>query len=153
MLVSLSQILGSVMRIFCFRRQRIYDSHMMTSSNGNISRVTGPLWGESTGHKGQWRGALLFSLICAWTNGWANNPDAGDLRRLRTHCDVIVMNRCHFVSEHGAMKHTQLLDIYVCLGSVYITPKELKENRDICETSDVHGCAEIWKVMHVCLNP
>ena len=21
-------------------------------------------------HKGQWRGALLFSLICAWTNGW-----------------------------------------------------------------------------------
>ena len=21
-------------------------------------------------HKGQWRGALMFSLICAWTNGW-----------------------------------------------------------------------------------
>ena len=21
-------------------------------------------------HKGQWRGTLMFSLICAWTNGW-----------------------------------------------------------------------------------
>ena len=24
-------------------------------------------------HKGQWRGALMFSLICTWTNSWANN--------------------------------------------------------------------------------
>ena len=31
-------------------------------------------------HKGQWRGAFMFSLICAWTNGWSNNRDAGDLR-------------------------------------------------------------------------
>ena len=23
-------------------------------------------------HTGQWRGALIFSLICAWTNGWTN---------------------------------------------------------------------------------
>ena len=42
-------------------------------------------------HKGQWRGALMFSLICAWTNGWANNRDVGDLRRHRTHYDVTVM--------------------------------------------------------------
>ena len=31
------------------------------------------------------------SLICAWTNGWANNRHAGDLRRHCTHCDVTVM--------------------------------------------------------------
>ena len=31
-------------------------------------------------HKGQWCGALMFSLICAWTNGWVNNHEAGDLR-------------------------------------------------------------------------
>ena len=31
-------------------------------------------------HKGQWRGALMFSLICAWINGWVNNREAGDLR-------------------------------------------------------------------------
>ena len=38
-------------------------------------------------HKGQWRGALIFSLI----NGWANNREAGDLRRYRAHYDVTVM--------------------------------------------------------------
>ena len=41
--------------------------------------------------KGQWRGALMFSLICVWINGWVNNREAGDLRRYRSHYDVIVM--------------------------------------------------------------
>ena len=41
-------------------------------------------------HKDPCRGALVFSLVCAWTNGWANNRDAGDLRRLRSHYDVTV---------------------------------------------------------------
>ena len=42
-------------------------------------------------HRGQWRGALMFSLICVWLNGWVNNREAGDLRRHRGHYDVIVM--------------------------------------------------------------
>ena len=42
-------------------------------------------------HKGQWRGALMFTLICARINGWINNREAGDLRRNRTHYDVTVM--------------------------------------------------------------
>ena len=42
-------------------------------------------------HKGQWRGALMFSLICAWTNDWVNNRYPGDLRRHRAHWDVTVM--------------------------------------------------------------
>ena len=42
-------------------------------------------------HKDQWRGALMFSLICAWINGWVNNRAARDLRRHRAHYDVIVM--------------------------------------------------------------
>ena len=42
-------------------------------------------------HKGQRRGAFMFSLICTWTNSWANNRDAGDLRCHRAHYDVIVM--------------------------------------------------------------
>ena len=46
-------------------------------------------------HKGQWRGALMFSLICAQTNGWVNNRDAGDLRRHRAHHDVTVMSAHH----------------------------------------------------------
>ena len=36
-------------------------------------------------HKGQWRRALMSALICAWTNGWVDNRDAGDLRRLHAH--------------------------------------------------------------------
>ena len=42
-------------------------------------------------HKGQWCGALMFSLICVWINDWVNNREAGDLRRYRAHCDVTVM--------------------------------------------------------------
>ena len=46
-------------------------------------------------HKGQWCGALIFSLICTWINGWVNNREAGDLRRHRAHYDVSVMTRYH----------------------------------------------------------
>ena len=46
-------------------------------------------------HKGQWPGALMFSLICVWINGWVNNREAGDLRRYRAHCDVTVMDGLH----------------------------------------------------------
>ena len=42
-------------------------------------------------HKGQWRGALMFSLICVWINDWVSNRETGDLRRHRGHYDVIVM--------------------------------------------------------------
>ena len=41
-------------------------------------------------HKGQWRGALMFSLICVWINGWVNNREAGDLRCHCAHYDIIV---------------------------------------------------------------
>ena len=36
-------------------------------------------------HKGLWRGALMFSLICTWINAWVNNREAGDWRRYRAH--------------------------------------------------------------------
>ena len=48
-------------------------------------------------HKGQWRGALMFSLIYVWINDWANNREAGDLRRQHGHYDVIVMIRFIFL--------------------------------------------------------
>ena len=43
-------------------------------------------------HKGQWRGALIFSLICTWTNFWINDHDTGDLRRHCAHYDVTLMD-------------------------------------------------------------
>ena len=45
----------------------------------------------TSSHKGQWRGALMFSLTCAWIHDWVNNREAGDLRRHCAHYDVTVM--------------------------------------------------------------
>ena len=76
----------------------VYPLAMMTSSNGNIFRVTGHFLRGihrspvNSLHKGQWRGALMFSLICAWRNAWINNCEAGDLRPHRAHYDVTVMH-------------------------------------------------------------
>ena len=42
-------------------------------------------------HKGQWRGALMLSLIYTWRNDWANSRDGGDLRRHRACYDDTVM--------------------------------------------------------------
>ena len=39
-------------------------------------------------YKGQWRGALMFSLICAEINDWVNDGKADDVRRNRVHYDV-----------------------------------------------------------------
>ena len=79
----------------------IVTSRMMTSSNKNISRVTGHLCGEFTG-PGEFptqrpvTRSLMFPLICVWINGWENNREAGDLRRYRAHYDVIVMEIVFF---------------------------------------------------------
>ena len=70
---------------------------METTSNGNISELLA-ICAEirrspvNSPHKGQCRGALTFSLVCAWINGWVNNGEAGDLRRHRAHYGVTVIN-------------------------------------------------------------
>ena len=67
--------------------------NMMTSSNGNIFRVTGPLCGEFTGpgefptQRPVTRSFDVFFDLCL--NKWLS--EAGDLRRYRAHYDVIVM--------------------------------------------------------------
>ena len=61
--------------------------------------------GIHRGHKGQWRGALMFSLICVWINGWVNNREAGDLRRYRAHYDVTVMVRFEFKMSFGVISY------------------------------------------------
>ena len=69
---------------------------MMTSSNGNIFRVTGLLWGESIGHR--WIPLTMASSDAEiWCFLWSSpeqtgEQDAGDLSRHRTHYDVTVMS-------------------------------------------------------------
>ena len=66
--------------------------HQMETFSASLAFVRGihqsPV---NSPHKGQWRGALMFSPICAWMNGWVYNPEAGDLTRHCAHYDVIVM--------------------------------------------------------------
>ena len=71
--------------------------HQMESFSALLTFCAGnsPVTGEFPTHKGQWRGTLMFSFICVWINAWINNREAGDLRRHRTHYDVIVMNICN----------------------------------------------------------
>ena len=57
-------------------------------------------------HKGQWRGGLMFSLICAWINGRVNNREAGDLRRHGGHYDVTIMTR-KAKSNHNKKRHNK----------------------------------------------
>ena len=75
----------------------LHTTHIMTSSNGNIFCVTGPLSGEFTGYrwiprtKASDASLLMFPLICDSTSGWVNNQEAGDLRGHRAHYAAIVM--------------------------------------------------------------
>ena len=58
-------------------------------------------WPMDSPHKGQCRGAFMFSLNCAWKSCSANNRDDCDLRRHRTHYDVTVMYNFGYVMIHG----------------------------------------------------
>ena len=63
--------------------------HQMETFSASLALCEGnpPVNGDAE----LWRGALTFSLISAWTNGWANNREAGDLRRHRAHYDATLM--------------------------------------------------------------
>ena len=85
---------------------------MMMLSNGNIFHITGPLWGPFvmgihwlpvvSHHKGQWCGALMFALICAWINTWANYQEASDLRCHHAHYEVTVK---WYLTHWGLVMH------------------------------------------------
>ena len=62
-------------------------------------------WPVDSSHKAQWRGGCVFSLICAWTNGWASNRNAGDLRRHRAHYDVTVKQFQRQILQDSRFKH------------------------------------------------
>ena len=51
-------------------------------------------------HKGQWRRAMMFSLICSWINCWVNSRESGDLGCHRAHYDVTVMGACSNKTGH-----------------------------------------------------
>ena len=131
----------------------------MTSSNGNIFRVTGHLCGRSpvnSPHKGQWRRALMFSVICAWINGWVNNLEAGDLKRHCAHYCVSVMFeltyvswRLHWVLMSNFVKHgkSPLADRQEhCV--LMVADQSWRHNADACELSANHTLRCITLQVH-----
>ena len=70
-------------------------------------------------HKGQWRGTLMVSLICARINYWVNNREAGDLRRHRAHYDVIVT------------RHVNIWNVFVPCGNCEAGAAIIKGNNHI----------------------
>ena len=77
---------------------------MMTSSNGNISALLA-ISPVNSRHKGQWRGVLMFSLICVSINGWVNNREAVDLKRYRAHYEVTVMDPSDLLAVEQAYNY------------------------------------------------
>ena len=91
-------VISRIVSWYLFHRQRDqywYEQCMMMSSNG------------------QWRGAMMFSLICVWINGWVNNREAGDFRRCRAHYDVTVLGLI-VVMSHNLKLLWQICMLYFC---------------------------------------
>ena len=112
---------------------------MMTSSNGNVFRVTAPLCRKFTSDrriphaKASDAELLCFFWSVPWINSWVNNREAGDFRRHRTHYDVIVMSD---EIHRFALGFTAT----VCLPCSYI----IKGN-------ELRGCTN-WQCFPVYLN-
>ena len=101
---------------------------MMTSSNGNIWRVTGPLCGEFTGHRwiprtkasGAELWCFLLSLLCLnkrlrkqWRGWWFETPSS--------HYDVIVMPYPMGLSSYTQMYFTCWFESYLLNPRVQLT--------------------------------
>ena len=76
-------------------------------------------------YKGQWRGALMFTLICARINGSVNNREADDLRRQRDHYDVSVITVfCVVVPVLGLLSDAKMTGLRAML-SMFVEKDEL----------------------------
>ena len=75
-------------------------------------------------HKDKWRRTLMFPLICTCVKGWANNREAGDLRRHRAHYDVTVMVRTPWQSTSVRGQYVQFVLITLDDGSITYKPRQ-----------------------------
>ena len=116
---------------------------LMTSSDGNISCVIGPLCEEFIGHR--WipltkasDAVLRYFFSSAPENGRVNNRDASDLRRHRINYDVTVIpwhkirsipardrkyrgNKCRMYTEQIHINKSTLICYYWSLNIVTVT--------------------------------
>ena len=125
---------------------------MMTNTHDDVIKwkhfphcwpfVRGIHWSPvNSPHRGHWRGALMFSLICAWLNGWVNSREVSDLRRHRAHYDVIVIS----------MVEQCILWSYLCYNVVQdfacgcpVTPQLHDIGRHSAEYKYIYICIYIY---------
>ena len=67
-------------------------------------------------HKVQWRGTLTFSLICAWTNSWANNRDPCALIRHGAHHDATIKH-CKYAIQPTRPVQCPLRIMSLCMDT------------------------------------
>ena len=79
--------------------------------------------------KGQWRGALMFPLMCVWINGCANNREAGDLRRHRSRYDVTVMQNANRVHNSWGVLYIATNLAFVLATLVYRETSSIKRTK------------------------
>ena len=109
-----------VKHITLFFKQKAWWRHQMETFPALLAICAG-----NSPHKGQWRGALTFSSICTYINGWVKNREAGDMRR----------HRAHYLWRHC---NDQSLISYalVCL-IIYLHPWSVRDT-DMTRTAALH---------------
>ena len=98
-------------------------------------------------HKGQWRGAVMFSLICVWINSWVNNRQAGDLRCYRAHYDVTVMKTQTKCVWNAVWSYTQFRVFWLKAGNLFHSCLEIPATVTLNDKTSYRkissGCREI----------
>ena len=124
----ISNIRHQIPKLICFSsRLAVVFAQSIEARGIHQSPVDSP-------HKGQWRGAAMFSLICRWTNGWADNQNASALRHHHTHYDVTVMNQ----QEDGNFC------VSLCLwGNLQAPPRQAQKRMD-CLSGSTQGATLEW---------
>ena len=95
-------------------------------------RAPGIVLCQDTPQYTRWHEMETFSALLAlcaenspvWINDWVNNREAGDLRRHRTHDDVIVMEYDHIVTLFCwscVSSSWWIRVIYVCVAGIRVT--------------------------------
>ena len=115
--------------------------HQMETFSALLALCAGnsPVTGEFPS-QGQWRGALMFSLICTWIYGWVNNLKAVDWKGLRVHYDVRQSNeqeldwcRWSFLNEYPTF-FLWIIRYFLSIMGIFMTTSACYDNRIWCGT-------------------
>ena len=126
----------------------------MTSSNGNIFRVTDHFCGEFTGHR--W----IPHTKASDAELWVKNREAGDLRRHLAHYDITVMYSTVFFywnwnhkSSRADLLNMIIIICYVCSIILCMRPANGKRRYNV--TSSLIGCDNrlCWTLLNLSASP